>query len=119
IRCSCAFIGSQIAKTNIVDKTFFISVSKIIISVQTPKYKNIFLFLFSYEKTNQLKLVILINSLFTFLPLTTSSLPPSFLPSPYEFHSVVRGMTLRRLTSFVQSASGRLESEYKVNAKTV
>ncbi len=39
-----------------------------------------------------------------------SSLPPSFLPSPYEFHSVVRGMTLHPLTSFVQSASGRLES---------
>ena len=48
----------------------------------------------------------------------SSSLPPSFLPSSTEFHSVVRGMTLRRLTSFVQSASGRLESEYKVNAKT-
>jgi len=31
----------------------------------------------------------------------SSSLPPSFLPSSTEFHSVVRGMTLRPLTSIL------------------
>ena len=42
------------------------------------------------------------NTKKTFLRL--SSLLPSFFPSPYEFRSVVYGITLSPLTSFVQSA---------------